>query len=290
LKGNVAPINAVSFSPDGEWLAGAGRDGNITLWNIAEGAIRHTLSGHVGEVESVAFSPDGARLASSGGQEGKTGEVKVWEVDSGKALWSSSLKDRAAYNVAWLSDGATLVTAAYGDGEGVQLWDATNGKVKRTLSAAETRRPVWSVAVSPDGTLIAAVGTDGLRLWDANAARLVWKSAPEYNGFPTSIQFAPDGKTLVTCGFDGRLQIWAFGAFGVLRPAATLLTLAVDAPAAIAFTPEGFYVAAPEAASAVRFRVGNELLPSEQFKTRFNRPDALQAALSGAPPPAQRAQ
>lgn len=288
LKGNAAPITAVNFSPDGEWLAGAGRDGIITLWNVAEGAIRHSLSGHSGEVESVAFSPDGTRLASGGGQEGKIGELKVWDVESGKALWSSSLKDRAAYSVAWLGN-ATLATAAYGDGEGVQLWDEATGKVQRTLSGMETRRPVWAVAVSPDGSMVAAVGIDGLRLWDAKGGQLLWKSPFEYSGYPTSVQFAPDGKTLVTCGFDGRLQVWSFGAFGALRPAATLLVLPSPdkpgaAPATIAFTPEGFYVASPAAESAVRFRVGSESFPAERFQPRFKRADALQAALSGQAP------
>jgi len=75
LRGPVAALNALRFSPDGEWLAAAGGDGSTRLWNVrrpADGPI--VLPGHQSWVWAVAFSPDGTKLLS--GSEDRT--IHVW--------------------------------------------------------------------------------------------------------------------------------------------------------------------------------------------------------------------
>jgi WD40 repeat protein len=52
---------------------------------VTTGKERATLQGHTGMVYSVAFSPDGRMLASAGGSTfGKPGELKVWDIATGK--------------------------------------------------------------------------------------------------------------------------------------------------------------------------------------------------------------
>ena len=73
------------FSPDGRTLACGGRDGNISLWDVATGDRKLRLEGELGPVFSVAFSPDGTLLASTG-TAGP--QVKLWEASTGRLVQS----------------------------------------------------------------------------------------------------------------------------------------------------------------------------------------------------------
>jgi outer membrane lipoprotein-sorting protein len=60
----------VAFSPDGRLLAAADWNGIVTVWDVATGQPKLTITDHTAGVLSVAFAPDGAMLAT--GSEDQT--------------------------------------------------------------------------------------------------------------------------------------------------------------------------------------------------------------------------
>ncbi len=80
LKKHSGSVNAIAFSPEGNFLASGGDDRTVIIWEIATGKPRHTLKGHDLAVTCLAFSPDGSLLATGAGNS----SVVLWDVPTGK--------------------------------------------------------------------------------------------------------------------------------------------------------------------------------------------------------------
>jgi WD40 repeat protein len=147
-------------------LVAAGHSGQVGL---SQGQPVRTLSGHTGSVRSVAFSPDGRLLASgSCGQRDSRdfciqGEIKLWDVASGREVRSLTGHTNWVYSVAFSPDGRLLASGSAD--ETIKLWEVASGSEVRTLSGHTNT--VYSVAFSPDGRLLASGSGDAtIKLWD----------------------------------------------------------------------------------------------------------------------------
>jgi WD40 repeat protein len=85
-------INQVAFAPNGKMLAVCDVGGTITLYEVATGKPRATLTGHAGEITALAFSPDGLRLATGGADA----TALIWDATEGHQgdpNWQTPLSD-----------------------------------------------------------------------------------------------------------------------------------------------------------------------------------------------------
>ena len=202
LKGHLGAINSVVFSPDGSLLASGGEN-HIKLWNVHRqkniATFEHILGAGLGAspVLVVAFSPDGQLLASAGYLG-----VKLWNV-ANRTEVATLQHDNWITAVAFSPDGQFLVTGgSIGD---VKIWDVQKRQVIAQLD--NNGAAVGAVAFSPNGQTLVSAGEAGIiNFWDA----LHWKflGALQNNGIAFAVDFAPDGKTLATTGYE-TVNLWS---------------------------------------------------------------------------------
>ncbi|MFD7730059.1 WD40 repeat domain-containing serine/threonine protein kinase [Kitasatospora phosalacinea] len=185
----------------------------VTLLDLAGGAAsshgpfrparRFTL-GAGRSVYGVAFSADGRSVLAYG-----KGGIWRWEAGTGEELVAPSVPGgRPVASMALAPDGSLLATA--GGESAVRLWHPETGDPlepsgRRALARLRTVRngpaalafpgTPRSLAVSPDGALLAAGGERAARLWDLDSGRVVADLKGRFRHV-MEVAFAPDGQGL----------------------------------------------------------------------------------------------
>jgi cytochrome c len=196
LEGHTAPVVALAVSPDGTTLASASWDRTVRLWPIA-GGVPRVLEGHTQNVNGVAFTPDGKSLVSAGYDT----SIRIWPLTGADAAIVRNLP--APLNTVVVARDGEIVTAG---ADGRVFFLSAEGEMTGEIEVAPT--PIISLAVSPDGTLVAAAGIRGsVAIIDrANrklARTLVGPGLPVW-----SVTFFPDSRTLLTGGADRMVRRW----------------------------------------------------------------------------------
>lgn len=195
MQGHTAPIVSLAVSPDGKTIASASWDRTVRLWPINGGQAR-VLEGHNQNVNGVAFMPDGRSLVSAGYDL----TVRIWPLNGSTPRIETLPSPLNAVAVA--RDGEIVV----GSADGRVFFLSPDGELRGELAAAET--PIIAVAITNDGTLVAAAGIRGSVAVIERGARKLARTLVG-PGLPVwSAAFLPDNRTLVTGGTDRMVRRW----------------------------------------------------------------------------------
>jgi WD40 repeat protein len=206
-------VDHICFSPDGKLLAVGGYGGALVLFDAGSGkeldsfGKEFDLVGDADQGDSpMAFSPDGRTLAAIGGREA----LHFWDLATGQdRLATPEAHLSAVHALAFPADGKTLISGS--NDRTVRIWDLATGRPTRML-AHDGR--VWSLAVSADGSFLAA-GVDyprNVHLWNL-------KTGERLHSWPIegidsesvnlrAVTLGEDGSSVIVELANGALRCW----------------------------------------------------------------------------------
>ena len=225
ITGHDGWIRSAIVTRDGRFLATAGNDRAVRLWDVDSGRLVRKLLGHTSHVYSLAQHADGHLV--SGDQEGV---LREWDLAAGRLvrtlevgeLWHSPQATMSLTGIGGIRSigfgvqGRTMYCGGITDANGagfaagkphVVAVDWTSGRVMRSLRFKEEFEGfVVSLTLHADGLLIGAGGGKGGALW-------FWRPEDEET-FHTVKQLPhirelaphPDGVRLVAACFVPRGQ------------------------------------------------------------------------------------
>jgi WD40 repeat protein len=197
-------VTGIAVHTDEPWVAVAGDDHLVSVWNADTGQRILVLPGPKDWVRTVQFSPRGNVLAA--GADG--GVIYLWSLPDGILLGQIPVTPaRAVYAVAFEPGGKRLFAVGYG--EDLYVIDMASQTVVRRLAcpAADMR----AVAHAPQGSLLAAAGRDGvIRIWDLETYQVVTDVA-EHKRRVRGLQFSPSGDVLASADEGGEIRVWRVG-------------------------------------------------------------------------------
>ncbi len=197
---HTALVNAVSWSPDGRFIASGADDATVQVWDASNGSsILNRRQKKL--VEAVAWSPDGKRIASGGYDN----TVQVWHAEGGTPIFTYQGHTNHVVTVAWSPDSARIASGSYDNT--VQVWDAADGG--HVLTYRGHMSIVHTLAWSPGGKYIASASFDNtVQVWNAADGAPVFTYRGHVPFAANALSWSPDGKRIASGGNDKTVQIW----------------------------------------------------------------------------------
>ncbi len=199
MQGHKGQVQSLAVSSDGSMLASASWDGTIGLWDIEAGENRAMLTGHRGAVNDVVFSADGGNVFSASAD----GTIRSWDVASGQET-RLLVEHGFGVNTLLLHEGWLAYGAVDG---GTRVIDVASDAELADLTL--DRRPILSMALSPDGDVMAVGDGQGFIMTVDTAT---WRVTGDYQaagrGPVWALAFTADGVSLVAGGIDDAAYVF----------------------------------------------------------------------------------
>lgn len=164
------------------------------------------IPGHSDIIKSISIHPHGQIFATASLDH----TIKIWSLYTGELLETLTAHTGAVTCVTFSQDGQTLASSSASPDGTIKLWETQTWQVKATLTSDDwIVRSIWSVALSPDGTmLVSGHHSDStVRVWNLNTGNMerilrghVWAV--------NQVAYSPNGQMIASGSFDSNIKLW----------------------------------------------------------------------------------
>lgn len=206
--GHTGDIGKIVFSPDSGYLATAGDDLTICLWDLKSERLAAVYP-LFDEIKDLRFSADGRYFAAC-----SAGKVLLLDIDAVKL---SYLEPEVGFSLTTLTfspDGRSLILG--GDEQDICLLDLRTRQIDERFNGENSDyEKISYITTSPDQKRLAGAGSKVYKrtVWriflkDIDSGRELTFRAARHKGTVNSLDYSADGSLLLSAGYDGRINIW----------------------------------------------------------------------------------
>jgi WD40 repeat protein len=215
IGGFGRPVSALAIREQEREVVGGAPNGEVVVRGMDSGEQRVFAAGQTGRIEKLRLDTTGLRLAAVA----ENGTASLWELADGRLIATfpeaTSRTGRgggvtAAVDIAFEPGGDRLVSI-HGNNQAF-LWHWINSRLRFDPFLLKPTSYFTSVAFSPDRQTV-ALGTGiyegGIALFDSlnsNPAAAILTGHDLLD--VTALAFSPDGRLLLSGGFDRRINLW----------------------------------------------------------------------------------
>jgi len=199
---------ALAYSPDGQSLFTASRDGTVRQWNLQNG--RTMKSWELGQpLSSLTLSSNGQYLAASEGYRPSPNldlgtiptqeeyAIHVIDLSNGSIKWKLKGSKVPIYCLSFSADGQQLVSGGQAEkSEAIRIWNLTTGKLERAFKPLQA---IMNIAWSKDATKLYVTTSDRtFGVFEAVSGKQI--QSHRERGMIFAMALSPDESTLAIAG------------------------------------------------------------------------------------------